>query len=98
MTHHQKKKRKNKMARLSVVEFAEILFTTSLQASDQPAPDQVWAAVRQSWIAAGADSTRFAARLAQEAGDHPEETARRMRWALKEAEDILQQPRMHLAG
>jgi hypothetical protein len=86
------------MARLSVVEFAEVLFTTSLQASDHPAPAKVWAAVRRSWTAGGADSTRFAARLAQEAGDHPELTARRMRWALAEAEGILHRPRMQLAS
>jgi hypothetical protein len=87
-----------RMAQLSVVEFAEVLFTTSLQASDHPAPVQVWAAVRKSWVAGGADSTRFAARLAQEAGDHPEQTARRMRWALAEAEGILHHPRMQLAS
>ncbi len=86
------------MAQLSVVEFAEVLFTTSLQASDHPASAAVRAAVQKSWTAGGAESTRFAARLAQEAGDHPEETARRMRWALEAAEGILHRSRMQLAG
>lgn len=87
-----------RMTKLSVVEFAEVLFTTSLQASDHPTPAAVRSAVRQSWTAGGADCTRFAARLAQEAGDHPEQTARRMRWALRTAEGVLHRPRMRLAG
>jgi hypothetical protein len=86
------------IARLSVVEFAEVLFTTALQASDHPAPATVRAAVRACWTACGADRTRFAARLAQEAGDHPEEAARRMRWALEAAESTLHQPRTQLAS
>jgi hypothetical protein len=58
----------------------------------------VRAAVKRSWAAGGADSTRFAARLAQEAGDHPEQAARRMRWALEAAEGTLHRSRMQLAG
>ena len=82
---------------LSVTEFAEILFATPLQESDNPAPVQLRAAVQRTWLAAGADCAQFAAQLAQEAGDHPEETARRMRWALRAAARSLPATSLPLA-
>lgn len=74
---------------LGVAEVAEVLFATSLQPSDHPSPDRVQAAVQQCWTTAGGDRTHFAARLAQEAGDHPEQAASRMRWALTEAAPLV---------
>jgi len=83
---------------LSVTQLAEVLFATPLQESDNPAPAQLRAAVQRTWLAAGADAAPFAARLAQEAGDHPEETARRMRWALKTAARSLPASPLPLAN
>lgn len=75
---------------LPVTAFAEILFTTTLQESDRPGPERVYSAVCRCL---DADPARCASRalalVAQEAGDHPEETARRMRWALDMAHDVL---------
>ena len=71
---------------LTVTEFAEILFASGLQESDAPTPAQACDAVCTSWLACGGDCAPFVARLAQEAGDHPEEAARRMRWARNTAE------------
>jgi hypothetical protein len=86
------------LGKLSVTEYAEILFATPLQASDNLASPLLQAAVKRTWIAGGADCGRFAAQLAQEAGDHPEETARRMRWALSAAAYTLHAPSLPLAG
>ena len=83
---------------LSVTEFAEVLFATGLQESDTPSPAQLSAAVCRSWQACGRDCAPFAARLAQEAGDHPEEAARRMRWARGVAERVLGPACLALAG
>jgi len=66
----------------SDVEYAEVLFATPLQESDNPGTTQVRAAVLRCLAEHGGDLHRFAERLAQEAGDHPVEAARRMRWAL----------------
>jgi len=75
---------------LPVTEFAEILFTTTLQESERPALRLVRAEVRRCLDAHGGNcATRAAACIAQEAGDHPEQTARRMRWALRMAHDVL---------
>jgi hypothetical protein len=74
---------------LSVTQYAEVLFATSLQESDNPGPTQLRTAVQRAWVAGGANCDRFAANLAQEAGDHPEETARRMRWAVATASRAL---------
>ncbi len=86
------------LGRLSATELAEILFATPLQESDNVAPAQLRAVLKRTWITGGADCDRFAAQLAQEAGDHPEETARRMRWALNVAQHTLHRPRLPLAG
>src|SRR6266511_135446 len=82
------------LGRLSATELAEILFATPLQESDNVAPAQLRAVLKRTWITGGADCDRFAAQLAQEAGDHPEETARRMRWALNVAQHTLHRPRL----
>ena len=83
---------------LSVTQYAEVLFATSLQESDNPAPAQLCTAVQRAWVAGGASCDRFAAHLAQEAGDHPEETARRMRWAVATATRSVSRQRLALVA
>lgn len=56
-------------------DLAQALFASALQPSQHPSAAQV----RDAVAATRAD---FAARVAQEAGDHPETYATRMRWAL----------------
>jgi hypothetical protein len=75
---------------LPVADFAAVLFTTMLQESEHPAPDRVHAAVRRCLAAdRGQCVARAVGRVAQEAGDHPEQAASRMRWALRIAGDLL---------
>lgn len=64
---------------MRVSELAQILFTSPLQASDHPTPDQVRMMIERLIDSGCADC---AACVAQEAGDHPEAYAARMRWAL----------------
>jgi hypothetical protein len=64
----------------NIASFANALFVSTLQPSDQPADEQVEAAIVTSlrtYHTAGC-----AARMAAEYGEHPEEAASRMRWAL----------------
>ena len=74
---------------LTLVEFAEILFTTPLQQSARPSPDEARDAVLTSLRSCAGDVSQFAAQLAQAAGDHPELTTRRMAWALRTAEQTF---------
>ena len=60
---------------------AEALFVSSLQPSDRPAPQQVRAAIAASLREFA--GTGCAARMAAEYGEHPEQAACRMRWALE---------------
>jgi hypothetical protein len=60
---------------------AEALFVSSLQPSDQPTIDQVVSAIGLSLQTCGGASG-CADALATQYGEHPEEAARRMRWAL----------------
>jgi hypothetical protein len=74
---------------LPATEFAAILITTKLLESERPAPDRVHAEVRRCLDTdRGLCAARAVARVAQEAGDHPEQAARRMRWALRTAYDV----------
>jgi hypothetical protein len=59
---------------------AEALFASTLQASQEPGPDEVREAVTTTLRRFGI--TGCVARLATEFGDRPEAAARRMRWAL----------------
>lgn len=72
---------------LNVSELAQLLFTTRLQASEHPTPEQVRTAIDERLCDCGGDRTVCAAFVAQEAGDHPEEYAARMRWALRTVAD-----------
>jgi hypothetical protein len=67
---------------LSTSDLAQILFSSPLQESDHPSPEQVRTAIHERLCACGGDRTACAAYVAQEAGDHPEVYAARMRWAL----------------
>ncbi|MEU5880388.1 hypothetical protein [Spirillospora sp. NPDC047279] len=67
---------------MSVSELAQILFTSPLQASAAPTAEQVRMAVAARLAECGDDCGTCLARVAQEAGDHPEAYAARMRWAL----------------
>ncbi|MFI0354346.1 hypothetical protein [Actinomadura sp. 9N407] len=67
---------------LSPSDLAQILFASRLQASDHPSPEQVRTAIDERLCACGGDHAPCAAYVAQEAGDHPESYAARMRWAL----------------
>jgi hypothetical protein len=67
---------------MSTSELAQILFTTRLQASSSPSSAQIRAAIAERLAACGMDCGTCVASVAQEAGDHPEAYAARMRWAL----------------
>ncbi|WP_067831493.1 hypothetical protein [Actinomadura kijaniata] len=67
---------------MSRADLAKVLFTTRLQPSDRPRPEQVRAAVDDRLHTCGGDPITYAGLVAQEAGDHPETYAPRMRWAL----------------
>ncbi|MFF5205626.1 hypothetical protein [Streptosporangium sp. NPDC000396] len=73
---------------MSVSELAEVLFTSALQASDNPSADQVRMAIEDRLRACHADIADCVACVAQEAGDHPETYETRMRWALRVAEQV----------
>ncbi|MEU8379292.1 hypothetical protein [Streptosporangium sp. NPDC048865] len=70
---------------MNVSDLAQVLFASTLQASDHPSPDQVRLTIEHLIRACHADLSGCAAVVAQEAGDHPEAYASRMRWALCEA-------------
>jgi hypothetical protein len=59
---------------------AEALFASSLQSSDQPAPDEVLRAVATTLRRLGMRGC--AVRVAGEFGEHPETAVSRMEWAL----------------
>lgn len=67
---------------LSLSELAQILFASGLQESQHPTPDQVRHAIDARLCACHGDLVECTAYVAQEAGDHPETYASRMRWAL----------------
>lgn len=60
-------------------DLAQVLFASSLQPSSALTPE----VVRQAIESCGCDAASCAAYVAQEAGDHPEAYASRMRWALQ---------------
>jgi hypothetical protein len=70
-------------ATMSVSDLAKVLFATPLQASAAPSPDQVRTAIEGRLRACRGDHADCECYVAQEAGDHPETYATRMRWALR---------------
>ncbi|NRQ34334.1 hypothetical protein HII36_21120 [Nonomuraea sp. NN258] len=72
---------------LTTTDLAQILFISHLQPSADVSAFEVRAAVDERLRACGGDCAQAAARVAQEAGDHPEAYAPRMRWALAAVAD-----------
>lgn len=70
------------LATMSVSDLAKHLFASALQASENPSPDQVRAAIECRLRVCRGDCAESTVYVAQEAGDHPETYATRMRWAL----------------
>ena len=74
---------------------ADALFVSALQCSEAPSAGQVRQAIEGAVRAFGASG--YAARVAQEFGDHPETAAARMRWARTTARsafaDLVPAPR-----
>jgi hypothetical protein len=66
----------------SEADLAEVLFASTLQASEAPTAAQVRTAIEQGLRAWIEDCTVCLACVAQEAGDHPDAFASRMHWAL----------------
>jgi hypothetical protein len=66
----------------SVSDLATVLFVSALQASESPSPEQVRTAIECGLRDCAGDCGGCAVDVAQEAGDHPEAYATRMRWAL----------------
>ena len=66
----------------SASDLAEVLFASTLQASETPTAAQVRTTIEHGLRVWGEDCTACLACVAQEAGDHPDEFARRMHWAL----------------
>jgi hypothetical protein len=73
---------------LEICDLAAALFASPLQASDHPSPHAVHAAILEVIQVCGGDCGPCVARVAQEAGDHPETYVRRMRWSLRTVEDV----------
>jgi hypothetical protein len=68
---------------LAICDLAAALFSSTLQESDHPSSEQVRTAVLETLRACGGDCRPC---VAEEAGDHPESYARRMRWSLRTIE------------
>jgi hypothetical protein len=67
--------------------WADAVFVSALQRSEQPSADQIRQAVAAAVRAHGPRGC--AERVAQEFGDHPETAAARMRWARTRADEVL---------
>ncbi|MGH3381221.1 MAG: hypothetical protein ACRDP6_41470 [Actinoallomurus sp.] len=72
----------------SASDLAEVLFASTLQASETPTAAQVRTTIEQGLRVWSEDCTVCLACVAQEAGDHPDEFARRMHWALAMVQSV----------
>jgi hypothetical protein len=70
--------------------WADALFVSVVQRSDEPSGDQVRKAIAAAVRAYG--DRGCAERVAQEFGDHPETAASRMRWARAAADEAFGRP------
>jgi hypothetical protein len=70
--------------------WADALFVSALQRSDNPGTGQVRKAIAAAVRAHG--SRGCAERVAQEFGDHPEAAVARMRWARAAADEVFASP------
>lgn len=77
---------------MSLSELAQALFASPLQASDHPSSDDIRSAVHARLFACNGDRSVCSAYVAQEAGDHPDIYATRMRWALSEVNNAYTTP------
>ncbi|MQA78542.1 MAG: hypothetical protein GEV10_08695 [Streptosporangiales bacterium] len=68
---------------MSISDLAEVLFTSALQESEHPTPDQVRLAIDERLLLCHSEHAVCVARVAQEAGDHPDAYLGRIRWALQ---------------
>ena len=71
--------------------WADALFASMLQRSDEPTAGQIRQAVAAAVRAYG--SRGCAARVAQEFGDHPDTAVARMRWARGVVSEVFAAPR-----
>lgn len=65
---------------ITTSDLAQVLFASALQSSDNPSPAQIRTTIDHQL--GDGDPSCWSAYVAQEAGDHPETYAIRMRWAL----------------
>jgi hypothetical protein len=70
------------LAGVETAALAHLLFAGPLQPSQRPSPTTIRAAVDAQHDRCGGNLSAVAAIVAQEAGDHPDCCAERMRWAL----------------
>jgi hypothetical protein len=68
---------------LGLTALAHVLFASAVQPSQHPSREAVRAAVVQQLRTCQGDPAACVGLVAQEAGDHPELYATRMRWALR---------------
>jgi hypothetical protein len=78
------------LAGMASAVWADALFVSVMQRSDEPGGDQVRRAVAAAVRAYG--ERGCAERVAQEFGDHPEAAVVRMRWARAVAGEVLGRP------
>jgi|1185.fasta_scaffold559099_1 hypothetical protein len=72
----------------STADLAEVLFASTLQASEAPTVAQIRVAIEQGLRILKDDCLACICCVAQEAGDHPDEFARRMHWALRTVQSV----------
>jgi hypothetical protein len=72
----------------STADLAEVLFASTLQESECPTAAQVRTVIEQGLRTWNEDCLACVCRVAQEAGDHPDEFARRMHWALRTVRSV----------
>lgn len=68
---------------LDLTSVAEVLFCSSVDRADHLSPPEIWTALERQLAACHCELALCEARLAQEAGDHPDESAARMLWCLE---------------
>ena len=76
--------------------WADALFASSLQRSDNPSTGQIRQAIAAAVCAFGGPGC--AERVAQEFGDHPETAAKRMRWIRQLADEAFASRASHQAA
>lgn len=72
----------------STADLAEVLFASTLQASEAPTAAQIRLAIDQGLRILNEDCMACISCVAQEAGDHPDAFARRMHWALRTVQSL----------